>query len=568
MTNTLTPQAYFEKIKPLRNPEEIQALCEELTDGLFNATDKPKTRVNKLTSYNKLINTIPNEELVEGENAYIQTKADGSLWKRHLHFRFTGLADTKWNGEGGINTKTIVLDRLENRRPVNPNQYLETASKLLLSDDPHELAVGLIAVTGRRPVEILARGKFSLETDLPDYLTEGYFLAFKGQAKKRDYDIPEEEKLEYRIGCLVPAEFFLEAFERFRQMPETKEILALLKSETDKGTEPEEINAMIDSRRNGSLIPVVKREFGTFLPARFGETELNNKALRAVYVRLITDRDCPQNIADLLWASRSVGHFVDTQKPDDNQLRHLVTTLGYYDYYTDGTVPFAPTPEKPNREKVKQVRAYSSDYDAIKELQHTWKLSSQQAVVKKLVELAMSAKDIKAQLVDTQSQLSQSQQEQAQSTTQIEPSDLETMVKRLVFEALKEALPQLQQQPLPEPTQPERKQQSKPPQPEKDWEAVPSEELRESKARGAAEEKIRRSFNAIANHNDYTATELNQKWVVNNQALRQLSGCNGQLVSDWIKRHQMAVDDHNNKHGLSQYHNKRHGKPITEVISW
>ena len=303
--NTFTPQAYFEKIKPLRNPEEIQALCEELTDGLFNATDKPKTRVNKLTSYNKLINTIPNEELVEGENAYIQTKADGSLWKRHLHFRFTGLADTKWNGEGGINTKTIVLDRLENRRPVNPNQYLETASKLLLSDDPHELAVGLIAVTGRRPVEILARGRFSLETDLPDYLTEGYFLAFKGQAKKRDYDIPEEEKLEYRIGCLVPAEFFLEAFERFRQMPETKEILALLKSETDKGTEPEEINAMVDSRRNGSLIPVVKREFGTFLPARFGETELNNKALRAVYVRLITDRDCPKNIADLLWASRS-----------------------------------------------------------------------------------------------------------------------------------------------------------------------------------------------------------------------------------------------------------------------
>jgi hypothetical protein len=215
MTNTLTPQVYFEKIKPLRNPEEIQALCEELTDGLFNATDKPKTRVNKLTSYNKLINSIPNEELVEGENAYIQTKADGSLWKRHLHFRFTGLADTKWNGEGGINTKTIVLDRLENRRPVNPNQYLETASKLLLSDDPHELTVGLIAVTGRRPVEILARGSFTLETQLPDYLTEGYFLRFKGQLKKRDYDIPEEEKLEYRIGCLVPAEFFLEAFERF-----------------------------------------------------------------------------------------------------------------------------------------------------------------------------------------------------------------------------------------------------------------------------------------------------------------------------------------------------------------
>jgi hypothetical protein len=35
------------------------------------------------------------------------------------------------------------------------------------------------------------------------------------------------------------------------------------------------------SRRNGSLIPVVKREFGTFLAARFGETELNNKAQKS-----------------------------------------------------------------------------------------------------------------------------------------------------------------------------------------------------------------------------------------------------------------------------------------------
>lgn len=566
---TLTPQDYFTKIKPLRNPADIQALCEELTTSLFNDTDKPKTRVNKLTSYNKLINTIKNEELVEEENAFIQTKADGSLWKRHLHFRFTGLAQTKWNGEDGINTKTIVLDRLENRRPVSPSQYLETASKLLFSNDPHELAVGLIAVTGRRPVEILARGSFKIESELPEYLKPGYFLKFKGQAKKRDYDIPEDEKLEYRIGCLVPAEFFLEAFERFRSMPETKEILALLKAETEKGTEPEIINDAIESKRGNSLRRVVSTEFSPFLPARFGETELNNKALRAVYVRLITDRDCPKNIADLLWASRSVGHFVDEKLPDDNQLRHLVTTLGYSDYYATEVVPFALTPEKPKKEKVHPIRAYESDCEAIKQLQTDWNLPSQAATIHKLVELAMNAKNLKAQLVESQSQVSELQQEP-------KLDDLEAMVKRLVNEALKEALPQLQtavasssngDSVANEPST--EKKVSKSSQPEKDWQGVNSKELKESKARGAADEKIRRSFEAIAKYNDYTASSFDDKWVVNNQALRQLSGCNGQLVSDWLKRHQIAVDDHNGKHQLTQYHNKRHGgEAISDLINW
>jgi hypothetical protein len=55
-------------------------------------------------------------------------------------------------------------------------------------------------------------------------------------------------------------------------------------------------------------------------------------------------------------------------------------------------------------------------------------------------------------------------------------------------------------------------------------------------------------------------------WVVNNQALRQLSGCNGIAVTDWMKRHSVAIDDHNSKYGLGQYHNKGKGD-ITKVIT-
>jgi len=100
----------------------------------------------------------------------------------------------------------------------------------------------------------------------------------------------------------------------------------------------------------------------------------------------------------------------------------------------------------------------------------------------------------------------------------------------------------------------------------KDWSEVPSEELKGSKARGAIEERIYRAFQAIANYND-NAPSNNERWYIGNVTLRQLSGSNGQVVGDWIRRHQTLVDDHNNKYGLGQYHNKGRGD-VTSVISW
>ena len=583
----MTPLVYLEKIRRLRTPEEIQALCEQLTEALFNETDKPKTRVNKLTPYNKLINTIPSEELVEGENAYVQTKADGSLWKRHMHFKFSGLATTKWHGEGGINTKTVVLDRLENRREINVTSYMETTLKLLQSDDPHELAVGLIAASGRRPVEILVRGSFTLAVKLPPYLKSGYFVNFRGQAKKRDYDIPLDERVEYRIGVLVPAELFLHAFKRFRNLPEVKELLDLVRAESQKGTDPEAINDMIDSRRGNSLRRVVSQEFSSFLPARFGDTELNNKSLRAIYVRLVTDRDCPKNIADLLWASRSVGHFIDEKKPDDSQLRHLLTTLGYSDYYADSAVPFIESPQKPTREKAAQIRAFNSDVEIVKHLQEKWDLPNQQTVIHHLIEKANQIEKLERQLMESQSKIAQleleREQSRAQSETQLPPQPqaevspnddtLEAKIEAMVAKALQKHLPQ-QVTPVPTPQSDEpvatvtKAVKSKPEQPEKDWESIPSEELKQSRVRGATDERIYRAFKAACDYNDAQPSN-DQRWFIGNVTLRDLSGCNGMLVKDWITRHQVSIEDHNHKYGLGQYHNKRHkGVEVGDVIKW
>lgn len=578
LTDVMTPQEYLKALKPLSNPEEIQTLCQQLTDCLFNETDKPKTRVNKLTPYNKLVNTIPNEELVEGENAYIQTKQDGTLWKRHLHFKFTGLADTKWNGEGGINTKTVVLDRLENRRQVNVKQYLETTLKLLQSDDPHELAVGLIAASGRRPVEILARGSFTLAIKLPPYLKPGYFVNFRGQAKKRDYDIPADERAEYRIGVLISASFFIQSFQRFRAMPQTKEILDLVKAQTKKGTDPEVVNEMVESRRGNSLRRVVSQEFSSFLPARFGESEVNNKSLRAVYVRLITDRDCPRNIADLLWASRSIGHFIDFKQPDDSQLKHLLTTVGYSDYYASSPVPFIESPQKQPREKISQVRTTTTDTEIIKALQDKLNLPNQQAVIRYLIERDLQVEKLERQLHVAQDRIAELEKQKeitekmqpTQPTTQPQANDvnesLESEVEAIVLKVLERVLPQKAQVN----TVPATVSSSKPKavKPEKDWSSMTTDELKASRNRGATDERIYRAFRAICEYND--AQPSNEgRWFVGNVTLRDLSGCNGLLVKDWMERHQISIFDHNQKYGLGQYHNKRHkGVEIGDVVKW
>ena len=612
----ITPEEYFEKIKLLRTPEEIKSVCDELTSVLLKPDYAPKTRVNKLTPYNKVINTIPVEELVEGENAYIQTKEDSTLWKRHLHFKFTGLADTNWNGEGGINSGDTKITRLENRQKIDVNSYLKTTIKLLQSENPHELTVGLLAASGRRPIEVLVRGSFEEETKIPKYLKPGYFLKFTGQAKKRDYDIPEDERTEYRIGVLVPASLFLEAIERFDKMPESVEIKDFLNNEEEKGTSPEEINKKIEDKRGNSLRRVIEKEFN-LLPLRDGHKKINAISLRAAYLRLITERDCPKNIDDLLWASRAVGHFIDNKKPDDSQLKHLVTTLGYSDYYVDEPVPFvgeeseeseksqqpekselpeksqqpekSESPEKSELAEESQflekpqisdehkqlvlrnrLSIYESDNETLKVIKEKHNFENNQDLVRYLIKQHEAVFELEKQVEQLKSAKAVNEKNQ-NNMQKINEPDLDKVIEQKIEAALQRLLPKIQNlqvnQSETQLKSETKASQTKPPKPEKDWESVPSEELKTTKVSGAALEKIRRAYLAITAHND-NATEKNQKWYVGLRILSELSGCNGQLISPWIAEHKQLIDDHNAKHELGVHHNKVHKVSITEVINW
>ena len=554
----------FEATKNLKTFEEMQPYCDDFNNWIKENTTYSQKSLGTVLSRAGLYKKFKSLPLEQEVNAVPVPKfdKDGNQIATELkHYVLTqcGLTKVDWTDR---NTTTRATDRLSNGNEIDPEQYLEVVGKLLSSDDPHELAVGLIASTGRRPHEILARARFTAVDGEP------YQVMFEGQGKKRG------EKPVFKIATLYPADYIIKIHNQLRKEDSTKALLKEVKAEFPNDVAAQ--NRAIDSRRNGSLNRVVRTYFGDkdsstpVLAIRHGEEQDNCKALRAAYAALATERDCPKSIGEkMLHAARLLGHYVG-EKPTDSSLRQTVTTLGYLDYYTNKPVPF-PNNVVEDKQPKTNVRVFLDDLKAIKELQEKWELPNQQTTVRNLIELAQKAKELEEKLLDTQAQLEEFKNQKVEETDTETMENIESTISRILDEKLSQLIPQLQQV---ESTSTNSKvTKSKVKEDDTDWESMSSEELRENKSGGAAQEKLRRSFLAITDNNDHKARDNNgqpdtdKMWVINNQALRQLSGCNGMLVKDWMVRHQTAIDDHNNKYGLGTYHNKGRGD-IAEAINW
>ena len=284
-----------------------------------------------------------------------------------------------------------------------------------------------------------------------------------------------------------------------------------------------------------------------------------------------------------------LGHITPDEKTTDRDLMKLATSIGYADFYVTKPVSFPNEPIKARVEKVMQVRVTPEDFGFIKDLQDKWELPNQQSVVTQLVKKAEEVEHLKRQLMEIQAENNQLQKQleeqltmesQQTETVATETASTEVITKdtlrAMMIELLAELQPAQPVQPVaitsptpsasptpsPSPTPSNRRK----PKPELDYESMDSHELEKLRSDGAVDEKIRRAFAAITDFND--AQPSNQtRWTITNQSLRQVSGCNGQKVRDWMERYQTSISDHNSKYGLGQYDNKGKGD-ITEIISW
>ena len=594
----------FQATKDLKSLEEIKPYCDKFNEWVATQNYSEKSLGTLFSRYG-LYSKLRSIHLEQGKNAESVAKHDPEgkvkgYELKHYASLLCGLNQGQWQNR---NQSSRAIDRLENSTEIDPNSYLEVTGKLLASDDPHELAVGIIAATGRRPHEVIARAKFS------PIEGKGYHVMFQGQGKKRG------ETPVFEIATLYPADYVIKALARLRKESSTKALLKEVAAEFPKSVTRQ--NVELDKRRNQSLNRVVRAYFGDkgqdnpVLKFRHGEEQDNNKALRAAYAVLATERDCQGSFgAKILHASRLLGHFTKEIK-DDRDLGHIATTAGYSDYYTNLPVPFPTLPEK---EKTHSIRVQESDLETIKSLQECWQLPNQQAVLSRLIERHEKTVELGKQLQDCQAKNNQLAQEKREMSKQLQ--ELQEKVNQLETEKAQMSQVQSQPQPQPQPqestaletlearleakferlieeklskvlsnlaiAQPTQQAQVTQPTPVKkqeavDWEGKSNAEVWSSKVQGASTEKIRRSFNAIALYNDTVATGDNDRLAVTNQALRELSGVNGLLVGDWLKAHALEVISHNSKYGmqnskdpqrLDTYYNKRHGsEKVSKILA-
>ena len=585
----------FQATKDLKSLEEIKPHCDRFNEWIAQQNYSEKSLGTLFSRYG-LYSKFRSVQLEQGKNAESVAKHDpegkvkGYELKHYVPL-LCGLNQGQWNNR---NQSSRAIDRLENSTEIEPVTYIEVTGKLLASEDPHELAVGIIAATGRRPHEVIARAKFSPVEG------KSYHVMFEGQGKKRG------ENPIFEIATLYPADYVIKSLAKLRRESSTKALLKEVAKEFPKSVTRQ--NVELDKRRNQSLNRVVRAYFGDkgqdnpVLKFRHGEQQDNCKALRAAYAVLATERDCQGSYGSkILHASRLLGHFTKEIK-DDRDLGHIATTAGYSDYYVTKPVPFPSVPEK---EKTHSIRVNESDLDTIKSLQERWQLPNQQSVVSYLIErqnqtvelgkklqefqaknnqLAQDNRELVKQLEQLQTTVKQLEQEKAQmSQVQSQPQEstntesLEAKIERLIEEKLSKALANLA---IAQPNQPSQAPKTPEPakQEETDFSGMSNADLWATKIKGASEEKIRRSFNAICLYNDTLATGDNDRLAITNQALRELSGVNGLLVGDWIKAHADEVISHNAKYEMQNpkdpsnpttYYNKSHGsEKITKILSF
>jgi len=594
----------FEATKDLTSLEEIEPHCESFNEWLKTESaislNSLGTKLSQVDFYKK----FKSINLEQGKNAKsVPTHdAEGNVTGtqlKHYVLLLCGLTKEQWQQR---NETSRVSDRItftdadgSKGQEVDPEKYLEVTGKLLESENPHELAVGLIASTGRRPHEILARGKFTPVDG------ETYQVMFEGQGKKRG------EKPVLKIHTLYPASYVIGRLHHLRRDASVKSLLQEVNREFPKDTAAQ--NRAIENRRGNSLRRVVQEFFGgretkePLLNFRQGEDQNDCKALRAACAALVTERDCKGSVGSKMYFyGLFLGHIAPGAELSDKDLRSLTTSLGYADYYVSKPVPFPSSPEK---QTPVMVRVWDADAEVIKEWQKEWEVTNQQSVVNRLVESYQKRMEVgkemleaKAKIAQLEAQVKQLQQDNNQlykEKTEMEPitqepqqvtlnvTDLEIFLEKKITEAVEKALSQnaIVTASTSASTQPAKTSTQSRPAPIKedtaDWELKTNADLWGSKAKGAAVEKIRRSFMAITTYNDTLATGDNDRLAITNQALRELSGVNGLVVGDWIKSHADEIITHNSKYGMQNskdpskvetYYNKRHGQEkITSILS-
>ncbi|MGG6242706.1 protelomerase family protein [Nodosilinea sp. AN01ver1] len=569
MNTVPTPTEYIKLLKACRRPEDIEAVASDLYNSL-NTGVAERTLANKLTPYNKAVRAeFTAENLQVGQNAYIKQKADSSNIVQHLHFKFTtDLIDFEKHNQ----KSTAALDtRMDNPAVVHAGKFLDCMIECLESQDEYELSAGLIAASGRRAIEVWRLGEFTKTTD-------PYSVTFKGQAKRRDYGVPKDERASYEIRLLIPAEAFLKLWRQFKQSEGYKSCQAELKAfETTLKSKPAEsreaeLRQKFHSLRGRSIDRAIKRTFGESealenLDSISKGHQASSHVLRHAAVNLLVQRDVKSSSTGkaLKFTAEQLGHYIS----GEDSIRSFLASFGYINFEVMGEVvtldnAFKTATVRLNHADLERFNALAAHLNARNQQQaFHWLLNQGDRVIELEKELA----ELRRQVAEPKPAAETTTTEPVKEPEAMPEQNVESLIDNKIA-ALEERLlaalaGQQQATPKTAPTQGTYTAEPATIVPVATEEPKTEEKYQLKRAidsRGeAALEKVAAAYWAIAEHNEKQLTD-SDRWYIGPRLLKDLSGVNYNVVKRWVAEHETEIEEHNQRFELGSSHNRQHGR--------
>ncbi len=305
-------QAFIDRLQSLQSSEAIEQLCQDEiellelgygkgTNSTINYLSKYRTAIAQATEAGKLPMTDETSFIFKGR------KQTGEPIQALQHLAFDLMRyDNSVYLSNRKQTNIGNNERQDNPQPFNPDRYLEKAAQLLQSQEPETLAVGIVAVTGRRHTEVAISGRFSPTR-------HSYLLTFDGQLKKAD-------PIAYTILTLLPAQQVLEAIDRFRGFPQVQALAGLTSTDREVAAFRARVNTRVKHHFQDTQI----------LPLLPGFQSVSVHRLRAAYARVAIHYWLPgQGVNEQRWLQFYLGHVAPGDMRDAANSNSASHYFGY-----------------------------------------------------------------------------------------------------------------------------------------------------------------------------------------------------------------------------------------------
>ena len=507
---------FLAKLSGAASAEEVKSVCLEEKSLFESQYRNDNTRAAHMTRYRKAIAAMSAALPFPAAVIYEQETESGTV-RQHLALKWMNYGS---DFHAARQAPTVAKTKAQRRQRVafDPAPVVEAGIAALSSEDYREVAAAIILLTGRRPTEILKSGDFTQ--------VNRYQVEFSGQLKSRG------NTESYPIYCLCRSHLLIDAFTRFRR---TANIKAL----------QDEANTAVDSRLNATINQAVREIFGAVLSCPLGDSQLSATNLRAAYV----------NIAYHLFGvpAESIGSFAEDFLGHQN----TSSAANYEDYYcvaADGKAleigvlrhELEAKPKQPKAEKRTTIHVDG----LLKERFEAFGSGTHKEKITQLLDAAERNSSLERQLHSSNQRLSLARQH------------IELLKAKQVETAM--AQPSqgiaLQSKPAPNKSEPAHT-----PIPD-DWREMSNAELNGSHIPGSADEKIRRSIEAVQEFN--AGLDKEDQWSITPTVLQKLSGSNANRVKDYLSRHPDIAEMLKQYNSGFGYHQNRYRGDPREAMRW